>query len=171
MNVHVKKLAEELENTSDLLAPEQVGGIMKQYLPTILSDDSLLTASQRQYNAELEYTKHVVYSSDLWSLQALVWRPNAKTSIHNHKCWCTLGVYQGEIIEERFRNVNGTVAECYETVVHKKGVFGTLIPDGKDIHRILNTSEEVAISLHFYGINAFADPSSVLNEFETTTTA
>ncbi len=59
--------------------------------------------------------------------------------------------------------------QCYKTVKHKKGVFATLTPDGNDIHRLMNRSNEIAITLHFYGINAFKQPSSILNEFSIKT--
>ena len=164
MNAHIKKLVEVLNTELDLLSPEQVGGVMKAYLPAILSDESLLTAEQKQFDPELDYTKHLIYSCDAWSLQALIWRPDSKTPIHNHNCWCTVGVYDCSIIEERFENVNGKV-KCIESVLHPKGVFVSLAPTGDDIHRILNPNTDCAITLHFYGINAFETPSSILETF------
>ena len=167
MNEHLKKLTEALKTELDLLSPEQVGGIMKAHLPALLSDESLLTEEQKQFNPELEYTKHLICSCDAWSLQAIVWRPDAKTNIHNHNCWCTVGVYEGSIAEEQFENANGQV-KCIGSDLHHKGVFRSLTPTGDDIHRILNPSTDRAITLHFYGINAFETPSSILEVFPQT---
>ena len=165
MNTNIKALAQDLSNYDNLLLTSNIGEIMLNHLPNILDDKNLLDKSQFNYEENNPYTKHIVYSCDNWSLQALIWKPKASTPIHNHKCWCTVGIYQGEVFEERFKSLNNNTVQCYKTFKHKKGVFATLTPDGNDIHRLINNSNEIAITLHFYGINAFKQPSSILNEF------
>src|ERR687892_418223 len=79
-------------------------------------------------------------------LVADVWRPGQITRIHDHVTWCAFGVIQGIEHEELFDadlNLIGRSAN------HVGDVSG-FAPPG-DIHRVHNTGEETAISIHVYG--------------------
>src|ERR1700709_2171950 len=81
-----------------------------------------------------------------FSIVALVWRPGQLTRIHDHITWCVFGVIQGVEHEELFD------ADCKlvgRSENHVGDVSG-FAPPG-DIHRVHNTAEETAISIHVYG--------------------
>ena len=162
---YIKPLDEALRNTSDFLAPEQVGGILEKHVPPMFADDDFLPPEMRIPEEGQPYTRHIVHDGGDWSLQALIWPAGAMTPIHNHHCWCSFGTYQGEIVEERFKETeNGVVLT--ESMLYTRGMFGSLTPTGKDIHRMVNKTDETGITLHFYGLNAFKTPSSILVNFD-----
>ena len=161
---YIQSLDTALQNASDLLAPEQVGDILRDHVPAMFADDDFLPPEFRTYDENEPYTRHIVHDGGDWVLQSLVWAPGAKTPIHNHHCWCSFGTYQGEVVEERFKETHKDVT-CFESVTYTRGVFGSLTPTGKDIHRIVNKTDDIAITLHFYGLNAFENPSSILTNF------
>ena len=163
---YIEPLEKALQNASDLLAPEQVGDILREHVPPMFADDDFLPPELRDYDKDEPYTRHIVHDGGDWVLQSLVWAPGAMTPIHNHHCWCSFGAYQGEMVEERFKEQpNGDVV-CSESTTYTRGMFGSLTPTGKDIHRMVNKTDEVAITLHFYGLNAFKNPSSILVNFD-----
>ena len=113
------------------------------------------------------YTKHNLYvyeSAKPWSIQALLWPPKSQTEIHSHKCWCTFGVYQGQVVEQLFNKKGYLISEKS----YVKYDYGFLIPNQNDIHRIINPNQEIAISIHLYGINGFCD-NSVAKTFQEQT--
>ena len=162
---YIAPLENALENASDLLAPEQVGDILREHVSPMFADDDFLPPEYRTYDKNEPYTRHVIHDGGDWTLQALVWIPGAMTPIHNHHCWCSFGTYQGEVVEERFKETDSHVT-CFESVTYTRGMFGSLTPTGKDIHRIVNKTDDIAITLHFYGLNAFENPSSILVNFD-----
>ena len=165
MHPYIEPLAAELKNASDLLAPEQVGDILRKYVPPMFDDDDFLPPEFRDYNENDPYTRHIVHDGGDWVLQALIWAPGAMTPIHNHHCWCSFGTYQGQVVEQRFEETGDNVV-CISESTYTRGMFGSLTPTGKDIHRMINKTDEVAITLHFYGLNAFENPSSILVNFD-----
>jgi predicted metal-dependent enzyme (double-stranded beta helix superfamily) len=116
---------------------------LRRHLPT----PDVLTAAQRLGSPD-DYSAHNLHvePDGSFSIVALVWRPGQLTRIHDHVTWCVFGVIQGVEHEERFDadlNVIG------RTDNHVGDVSG-FAPPG-DIHRVHNTGEETAISIHVYG--------------------
>src|SRR3954466_11585647 len=81
-----------------------------------------------------------------FSIVALVWRPGQLTRIHDHVTWCVFGVIQGVEHEELFDADLNLIGEPDNDV----GDVSGFAPPG-DIHRVHNTAEETAISIHIYG--------------------
>src|SRR6185436_7476001 len=78
-----------------------------------------------------------------FSVIGLVWRPGQITRIHDHLTWCVFGVIQGIEHEELFDADLNLVGESDN---HLGDVSG-FAPPG-DIHRVHNTSDTTAISIH-----------------------
>jgi predicted metal-dependent enzyme (double-stranded beta helix superfamily) len=120
--------------TPEILTPEQRAG----------SDDS--------YRG---YTLHVE-PGGAFSIIGLVWRPGQITRIHDHLTWCVFGVIQGTEHEELFDEQLNLLGESD----NQTGDVSGFAPPG-DIHRVHNTSDETAISIHIYGTDVTATGSSV----------
>jgi 3-mercaptopropionate dioxygenase len=116
---------------------------LRRHLPS----PDVLTAEQRLGSPD-EYQGHTLHAEPdgSFSIVGLVWRPGQITRIHDHITWCAFAVIQGVEHEELFDadlNLIGREAN------HVGDVSG-FAPPG-DIHRVHNTGDETAISIHVYG--------------------
>ena len=136
------------EETAQLVAAE-----LRRHLP----GPGVLTGAQRLGSPD-GYRSHTLHvePDGAFSIIALVWRPGQRTRIHDHITWCVFGVIQGVEHEELFDadlNLVGTSEN------HVGDVSG-FAPPG-DIHRVHNTFDETAISIHVYGTDVTRIGSSV----------
>lgn len=130
-----------------------VAGQLRRHLPT----PDLLSADQRHGSPD-GYRTHTIHvePDGSFSIVALVWRPGQLTPIHDHMTWCAFGVIQGIEHEDLFDadlNVIGSSDN------HAGDVSG-FAPPG-DIHRVHNTGDTTAISIHVYGTDVTRVGSSV----------
>ena len=116
---------------------------LRRHLPT----PDVLTGAQRLGSPD-DYCAHNLYvePDGSFSIVALVWRPGQLTRIHDHVTWCVFGVIQGVEHEELFDADLNMVGSSDNHV----GDVSGFAPPG-DIHRVHNTAEETAISIHVYG--------------------
>lgn len=107
----------------------------------------VLTPSQRLGSPQT-YQAHTLHvePDGSFSVIAVVWRPGQLTRIHDHVTWCVVGVIQGVEHEELFDADLNPVG----TNDNRVGEVSGFAPPG-DIHRVHNTSDETAISIHVYG--------------------
>jgi 3-mercaptopropionate dioxygenase len=106
------------------------------------------------------HTLHVE-PNGAFSIVAVVWRPGQVTPIHDHTTWCVFGVLQGLEHEDVFDadlNMRGQSD-------NRVGDVNGFAPPG-DIHRVHNTGDEVAISVHIYGTDVTRIGSSVRRYYE-----
>lgn len=126
---------------------------LRRHLPT----PDVLTAEQRAGSPD-EYTSHTLHvePDGSFSIIAVIWRPGQMTRIHDHVTWCVVGVIQGVEHEERFD------AELNRLGVNdnRVGDVSGFAPPG-DIHRVHNTNDTTAISVHIYGTDVDRIGSSV----------
>jgi 3-mercaptopropionate dioxygenase len=132
---------------------------LRRHLPT---PDDVLTAEQ-QLGSPDDYVGHTLHvePDGSFSIVALVWRPGQITRIHDHVTWCTFAVVQGTEHEELFDadlNLIGRSAN------HVGDVSG-FAPPG-DIHRVHNTGDETAISIHVYGTDVSRVGSSARRYYD-----
>jgi 3-mercaptopropionate dioxygenase len=120
-----------------------VANQLRRHLPT----PDVLTAAQRLGSPD-GYRSHTLHvePDGSFSIVALVWRPGQLTRIHDHVTWCAFGVIQGVEHEELFDPDLNLVGRNENHV----GDVSGFAPPG-DIHRVRNTSETTAISIHIYG--------------------
>jgi predicted metal-dependent enzyme (double-stranded beta helix superfamily) len=94
---------------------------------------------------------------------ALVWRSGQATAVHDHVCWCTVGVLAGvehEVLyDNRLRFGRRSLVEVGQRNAFP-GDVGGFAPPG-DIHMVRNNGPEIAISLHVYGADISARGTSV----------
>jgi predicted metal-dependent enzyme (double-stranded beta helix superfamily) len=131
-----------------------------------LGDPSLLTSDQQAGDPE-RYRQHLLHVADdgAFSLVALVWLPGQKTPIHDHLSWCVVGVHRGAEYEIRYvRTPDGSLARV-GTAVARVGDVAGLLPPG-DIHRVHNSGDDLAISLHVYGADLRDVGSSIRRSYD-----
>ena len=96
-----------------------------------------------------------------FSITAVVWRPGQVTPIHDHTTWCVFGVIQGVEHEDVFDADLNLIGQSDNFV----GDVNGFAPPG-DIHRVHNTGEQVAISVHVYGTDVTRIGSSVRRYYD-----
>ncbi|MFN4089238.1 MAG: cysteine dioxygenase [Alphaproteobacteria bacterium] len=133
-------------------------------LRPFLGRTDLLLPAER-VPAEGCYARNLVHADPegRFSVWAMVWRPGQESSVHDHCCWCVMGVQEGVLVEEAFRNRNAgdeapRVAGRRDCGV---GAVRALEPGADDIHRIGNRGGATAISIHVYGFDPAQIASSV----------
>jgi predicted metal-dependent enzyme (double-stranded beta helix superfamily) len=101
------------------------------------------------------YQQHLLHvePGGTFSITALVWRPGQATSIHDHVCWCAVGVLAG--VENEVQYEQRTVHGRRMLVEHERrrsfpGEVSGFAPPG-DIHQVGNSGPGMAMSLHVYG--------------------
>ena len=122
----------------------------------------MLTADQRLGSPET-YQSHTLHvePDGAFSIIAVVWRPGQLTRIHDHLTWCVVGVIAGTEHEELFDADLNLVGRSENHV----GEVGGFAPPG-DIHRVHNTAEETAISIHVYGTDVTRVGSSARRYYD-----
>jgi predicted metal-dependent enzyme (double-stranded beta helix superfamily) len=116
---------------------------LRLHLPT----PEVLTPEQRLGSPD-GYRGHTLHvePGGSFSIVGLVWRPGQLTRIHDHVTWCAFAVIQGVEHEELFDADLDLVGESDNHV----GDVSGFAPPG-DIHRVHNTGDTTAISIHVYG--------------------
>ncbi|MFC7644821.1 cysteine dioxygenase [Streptosporangium lutulentum] len=136
-----------------------VADVLRERLPS----PEILSERERAGDAA-GYVGHTLYTEDAFSILAVVWLPGQETVIHDHIAWCAFGVLQGVEYETLYRLDGDHLTEIGRTA-NQVGHVSGFAPPG-DIHRVRNTGDETAISLHIYGADLSAAPSSVRHIYE-----
>jgi predicted metal-dependent enzyme (double-stranded beta helix superfamily) len=140
-------------DTAQLVADQ-----LRLHLPT----PDVLTAEQR-LGSPAEYCDHTLHvePDGSFSVIAVIWRPGQTTRIHDHVTWCAFGVIQGVEHEDLFDAELNRVGENDNRV----GDVSGFAPPG-DIHRVRNTGDTTAISIHVYGTDLTRIGSSVRRYYD-----
>ena len=157
---------------------EEVPGLIAGFLPEILADRDLLTAEHKSLPPE-GYGRHDVFlcPNDDFSIIAAVWPAGIVSPIHDHKTWCTFGVFEGVIQETRYRAASNDQmcldAIPVETIDHMPGDVAHLpVPAlGNDIHCMHNPTDRAAVSVHVYGGNSVKLGPNVVKVYQETAAA
>lgn len=158
----------ELDVTED---HSRIAGCVSEQLATLVRDPDVLAPEFREASAEC-YRSHLVAlaPSRRFSVMSLVWLPGQATPIHDHACWCVVGVLQGLEREERFSlraDDAGSRWLCpTDDVSVHVGEVSTLIPPEENIHRVRNAGESLAISIHVYGADLSILGTSINQRFD-----
>jgi predicted metal-dependent enzyme (double-stranded beta helix superfamily) len=123
---------------------QRVADVLVETKPSV----TLLTAAERAGSPD-GYTRHTLHTEATFSVSAVVWRPGQVTEIHDHLVWCSFVVLQGAETETLYDIDGDRLVEIGERQRPAGSVSGVAPPD--DIHRVCNTGDTVAITLHVYG--------------------
>ena len=140
----------------------QTAVLVAEQLRRHLPGPDVLTDEQRAGSPD-EYVGHTLHvePDGSFSIVALVWRPGQLTRIHDHVTWCVFGVIQGVEHEELFDADLNLVGRSANHV----GDVSGFAPPG-DIHRVHNTGDETAISIHIYGTDVTRIGSSARRYYD-----
>ena len=104
------------------------------------------------------------HAEPAFSVKALIWQPGQRTSIHDHIAWCAFGVMQGVEYETLYRDDGDHLTEIGR-VANQVGDVSGFAPPG-DIHRVHNTGDVTAISLHVYGADLSDSAVTIRREYD-----
>jgi predicted metal-dependent enzyme (double-stranded beta helix superfamily) len=140
-----------------------VAGALRGRLP---GPAAILSASLRRGDPAC-YQSHLLHAEPdgSFSIAAMVWLPGQQTPIHDHVAWCVTAVLQGCEFEEIFTLTDGARALTLVTRrLNQPGTASGFAPPG-DIHRVRNTGDTVAISMHVYGADISRLTTSIRREY------
>ncbi|MFW5420815.1 cysteine dioxygenase family protein [Nocardiopsis sp. CNT-189] len=143
--------------------------LVAERLEPFLTDPELLPESCMEPDPD-HYTQHVLHVEEggAFSVVALVWLPGQHTPVHDHVAWCVTGVHIGTEDEVRYAPA-GSGEERHlvpvGTATNGAGATCGFAPPG-DIHRVANTGDGLAVSLHVYGADIGRLGSSVRRTYD-----
>jgi len=142
---------------------DRVGRAVRSNLP----DPADLLPAHLRHGDPASYQSHLLYAEPdgSFSIAAMVWLPGQETVIHDHVAWCVTAVLQGREYEEIFALADGGRALALaDRNVNPPGSVSGFAPPG-DIHRVRNTGDSVAISMHVYGADISRLGNSIRREY------
>ena len=136
--------------------------LVAEQLRLHLPGPDVLTAEQRDGSPD-SYRSHTLHvePDGSFSIIGIVWRPGQITRIHDHVTWCVFGVIQGIEHEELY----DADLRLVGTNDNRVGDVSGFAPPG-DIHRVHNTTDATAISLHIYGTDVTRIGSTVRRYYD-----
>jgi predicted metal-dependent enzyme (double-stranded beta helix superfamily) len=152
--------------------PQTVAARAGMLLRPALEDPALLEARHCEPATD-RYRAHLVHvhPAGRYSVVALVWRPGQATPIHDHRCWCVVGVWRGlerETTYDLHEDRDSQYLVPRRAALTAPGDVSVLVPPDEDIHRVENGGSSIAISVHVYGDDLGALGSSINREFADT---
>jgi predicted metal-dependent enzyme (double-stranded beta helix superfamily) len=142
---------------------DRVVGVLRTNLP----DPAVLLPSPLRHGDPACYQSHLLYAEPdgSFSVSAMVWLPGQQTVVHDHVAWCVTGVLQGREYEEIFAlSGDGSALKLAARNLNPAGTVSGFAPPG-DIHRVRNTGDDVAISMHVYGADISRLGNSIRREY------
>jgi len=149
--------------------PHAIAARAGMLLRPVLADAALLEERHCE-PAPDRYRQHLVHvhPEGRYSIVALVWKPGQATPIHDHLCWCVVGVWRG-LERETTYDLHSDYGASYllqrSVVETGPGDVSVLVPPEEDIHRVENGGTELAISVHIYGDDISVVGSSINEQF------
>jgi predicted metal-dependent enzyme (double-stranded beta helix superfamily) len=163
-----------VDGLDELVAAEadsaRVAAGVAALLEPALADTELIEPQHREPYAD-RYRQHLVHvdPDGRYSIVTLVWRPGHATPIHDHQCWCVVGVWRGiereTSYELRTDGEREWLAETSSSLA-RPGHVTALVPPEEDIHKVENAGDRLAISLHVYGADIARLGSSINHVFD-----
>jgi len=118
------------------------------------ADPALLAPAQREGSVE-SYRRHLLAADPhgRYAIAALVWMPGQVSPVHAHRTWCGYAVLDGAMSETVYE-WNESRQRASETRSHPRasGAVSFVRAGHGGIHRLGNTGDAAAVSLHIYGV-------------------
>ena len=119
------------------------------------AEAGLLPAAARQAAPD-RYARHLLHADaqGRFAIVALVWGPGQFSPVHGHHTWCSYAVLQGRLTETSYAwdGASG-LARPLATEVLERGAQRCEYAGLTAVHKLGNAEDNVALSLHIYGID------------------
>jgi len=162
----VAELARTVHAAIKNCAPHGLSAAAKASLRGYLCEPELLNISHKEAS-DHTYRRHLLYAAEdrSFSILAIVWNPGQCTPIHGHTAWGAAGVHTGNPYCESFTNYESapqvlSLRSEMKMRLHP-GDIATVEPGIDDAHRIGNDTISRCITVHVYGRDLLASPSSI----------
>ncbi|MBV9447223.1 MAG: cysteine dioxygenase family protein [Streptosporangiaceae bacterium] len=142
---------------------DRVAAALRGRLP---EPGALLPAALRRGDPAC-YQSHLLHAEPdgSFSVAAMVWLPGQQTPVHDHVAWCVTAVLQGTEYEEIFTlTADGQALRRVTRNENSPTTVCGFAPPG-DIHRVRNTGDGVAVSMHIYGADISRLGNSIRREY------
>jgi 3-mercaptopropionate dioxygenase len=142
----------------------RVAEALSRHLPR---PGQLLTAAQLAGDPA-GYQTHPVHvePGGSFSIAVMVWQSGQVTPIHDHVSWCVTGVLAGIEYEEIFGlSPDGGSLVAVTRRENPPGTVAGFAPPG-DIHRVRNSGDGIAVSMHVYGADLARLGSSIRRRYD-----
>ena len=136
--------------------PRRIVAGVQARLSFLLARPDFLAPQYRQPDRD-HYRTHLlaVAPSKKFSVLARVWLPGQMTSIHDHRCWRVVGVFQGMLCEQQYILRELPDGRRWLAPVGEDDLYPcqvkALTPPEENIHQLWNGGQEIAISIHVCG--------------------
>lgn len=151
--------------------PHEIADQTQHHLAELIRHPEFLEERHRE-PAPDHYQQHLVHvhPEGRYSIVSLVWRQGQATPIHDHRCWCVVGVLQGCETETRYHlyaNEGPVVLAVTNEAQYQPGEVCALVPPVEDIHKVANGGAAgLTISMHIYGADVARVGTSINHVFD-----
>jgi predicted metal-dependent enzyme (double-stranded beta helix superfamily) len=161
---------------------QQTADRVARALGAELPDPAVILPAPLRRGDPAGYQSHLLHAEPdgTFSVSVMVWLPGQQTPVHDHVAWCVTAVLQGREHEEIFALADGELADgeladgeladggpalrLTARSVNLPGSVSAFAPPG-DIHRVRNTGDVTAISMHVYGADISRLGNSIRHEY------
>jgi predicted metal-dependent enzyme (double-stranded beta helix superfamily) len=127
--------------------------------PAFLEAEILPLLGESRGTAEDWYVAHRYEGEDhSFSLQVFAWPPSTGTKIHDHSSWGVFSCVVGSVLEERYERLDdgsrpdhAHLRRIWQLLWSREDGASSVLPHDGGIHRIGNSGDSLAISVHLYG--------------------
>ena len=105
----------------------------------------------------LRYARHVLHTDPMgrFTIVSLVWGPGQFSPVHGHHTWCAYAVCDGELHETGYAyDAASRLAVPQQGVTLRAGAIKFAYAGIDQIHKLGNGCDNVARSIHIYGVDA-----------------
>jgi predicted metal-dependent enzyme (double-stranded beta helix superfamily) len=111
------------------------------------------------------YSRNLIFGDHRITVYAIVWSAGSQTSIHDHHCSCCYAMLSGALTEFWYEKIDGTHVAQSRAFTRAAGEIACMLPTGPNLHKMLNASDDEAISIHIYGYDNETRDSSIDCEY------
>lgn len=147
----IRRATALVEQESDL--PRTLSAVADALKP-LLKDSAWLPSAFSAEDPE-HYQQYLLYCDpfERFSIVSFVWAPGQKTPIHDHMTWGVVGQLKGREVSTNYQRRDDQTLVVSSVDSLDVGQTITFSPDQGDIHQVINSSNDVAVSIHVYGAN------------------
>ena len=159
-NYSVESYINDIRNVvKEEVAEKSITERIKPLALRLADDESWIKPEYFDVNEEQGFGVHLLHEEDDHRLAVFViaWAPGKGLAPHNHKTWAVVAGIQGQEHETNYKRLDDGSKDGFADLI--KTNEETIFPGNascclpEDIHSVWNNGEDVALSIHTYGIH------------------